>query len=178
MASCERLSRTIYEFVFSKVQWVLVTETGRHWDCTVSLVPLHYVIFALPTLCSQILLSWLHAAKHFIVDDICCYIGSQNLYICDLAEWGVVIDNEEATLSIKQQYWDPMWKCSYVIDDCEVDKVMDGLKISREAEGQYELTKLQMEQAKQQMQYQAKIKMEKYGFGADSDEETDSEAEV
>jgi hypothetical protein len=31
-------------------------------------------------------------AKHFIVDDVSTYIGSQNLYICDLAEWGVVVD--------------------------------------------------------------------------------------
>ena len=149
----------------------------RRWDCTVSFETLHFSILAMP----PVLTSFghlLHEAKHFIVDDICCYIGSQNLYICDLAEWGVVIDNEDSTLSIKQQYWDPMWKCSYVIDDCEVDKVMDGLKISREAEGQYELTKLQIEQAKQQMQFQAKLKMEEYGFGGESDDETDSEAEV
>jgi len=26
-------------------------------------------------------------SKHFIVDDIATYIGSQNLYVCDLAEW-------------------------------------------------------------------------------------------
>ena len=26
-------------------------------------------------------------AKHFIVDDVCSYTGSQNLYVCDLAEW-------------------------------------------------------------------------------------------
>ena len=31
-------------------------------------------------------------SKHFIVDDVATYIGSQNLYMCDLAEWGVVID--------------------------------------------------------------------------------------
>lgn len=110
------------------------------------------------------------AAKHFIIDDICCYIGSQNLYICDLAEWGVVIDDPKATLSIKAQYWDPMWKCSYVLDDCEVDKVMDGLKISREAEGRYEMTKLQYEQAKFNMQYQAKLKLQEYGFDSDDDE--------
>lgn len=30
-------------------------------------------------------------SKHFIVDDKCTYIGSQNLYVCDLSEWGVVI---------------------------------------------------------------------------------------
>lgn len=32
-------------------------------------------------------------SKHFIVDDKCCYIGSQNLYMCDLAEWGIVVDS-------------------------------------------------------------------------------------
>jgi hypothetical protein len=69
--------------------------------------------------------------------------------LCDLAEWGVVIDDEESVKSIKAQYWDLMWKTSYKIDDCEVDKVMDGLKISREAANQLELTKLQLEQAKQ-----------------------------
>jgi phosphatidylserine/phosphatidylglycerophosphate/cardiolipin synthase-like enzyme len=47
-------------------------------------------------------------AKHFIVDDVCTYVGSQNLYICDLAEWGVVIDDEASTLRIKKEYWDPM----------------------------------------------------------------------
>lgn len=26
-------------------------------------------------------------AKHFIIDDVCSYTGSQNLYVCDLAEW-------------------------------------------------------------------------------------------
>jgi hypothetical protein len=93
-----------------------------------------------------------------------------------LAEWGVVIDNEEATLSIKSQYWDPMWKCSYIKDDCEVDKVMDGLNIHREAENGYEMTKLQYEQAKHNLQYQAKMKIEKFRHDS-SDDETNSEQE-
>ena len=92
-----------------------------------------------------------YTAKHFIIDDICCYIGSQNLYLCDLAEWGVVLDNPDTVQSIKAQYWDPMWATSYMRDDCEVDKVMDGLNISREAANKYELTKLQIEQCKQKM---------------------------
>ena len=90
-------------------------------------------------------------AKHFIVDDICCYIGSQNLYLCDLAEWGVVIDDPEKVQSIKAQYWDPLWKTSYVEDDCEVDKVMDGLKIDRDEMNQFEMTKLQLEEAREKM---------------------------
>eukprot|EP00934_Nitzschia_sp_Nitz4_P006283 Nitzschia sp. Nitz4//scaffold94_size78252//74771//76641//NITZ4_005478-RA/size78252-augustus-gene-0.68-mRNA-1//1//CDS//3329560410//6273//frame0 len=88
-------------------------------------------------------------SKHFIVDDVCCYIGSQNLYICDLAEWGIVIDNAEQTERVKAQYWDPMWKVSYTADDCEVDAVMDGLKIDRTAVSASTLTHQQAKEAKQ-----------------------------
>ena len=71
-------------------------------------------------------------SKHFIVDDTCCYIGSQNLYMCDLAEWGVVIDNEEEVKKIKEDYFDAMWKNSFTGEDVDVQKVMDGLKINRD----------------------------------------------
>jgi len=87
-------------------------------------------------------------AKHFIVDDIACYIGSQNMYICDLAEWGVLIDSPDAVADIKSNYWDPMWKVSYTRDDCDVDLVMDGLDIDRSAPNKFELTKMQYEEAK------------------------------
>jgi phosphatidylserine/phosphatidylglycerophosphate/cardiolipin synthase-like enzyme len=73
-------------------------------------------------------------AKHFIVDDVCTYIGSQNLYICDLAEWGVVIDHEGQVRKIKEEYWDPMWKVSYTGEDVNVQDVMDGLDIDRDGE--------------------------------------------
>ncbi len=75
-------------------------------------------------------------AKHFIVDDVCTYIGSQNLYLCDLAEWGVVVDHKKSTEKIKSEYWDPMWKASYKPEDCDVQKVMDGLDIDRHTQGQ------------------------------------------
>jgi hypothetical protein len=96
-------------------------------------------------------LRFLLKAKHFIIDDIACYIGSQNLYICDLAEWGVLIDSPGTVASLKAQYWDPMWEVSYTTDDCDVDLVMDGLKIDRGAPNKMELTKLQYEQAKEKM---------------------------
>jgi phosphatidylserine/phosphatidylglycerophosphate/cardiolipin synthase-like enzyme len=89
-------------------------------------------------------------AKHFIVDDVCTYIGSQNLYVCDLAEWGVVIDNAEATEKILNEYWHPMWKFSYIAEDVDVDAVMDGLEINRDgADPNYldEETKEQMKKA-------------------------------
>lgn len=70
-------------------------------------------------------------AKHFIVDDVATYIGSQNLYVCDLAEWGVVIDDEETTKNIMEEYWIPMWANSFTGEDVDVDAVMDGLDIDR-----------------------------------------------
>lgn len=108
-------------------------------------------------------------SKHFIIDDVATYIGSQNLYMCDLAEWGVLIDDKKVVNSIKEQYWDPMWKNSFKVDDCEVDKVMDGLEVSREAENQYEMTKLQLEQAK--LEFHGKM------HRLMGDKDTDSEAE-
>jgi phosphatidylserine/phosphatidylglycerophosphate/cardiolipin synthase-like enzyme len=73
-------------------------------------------------------------AKHFIVDDVACYVGSQNLYVCDLAEWGVVVDDRQTTVRMKAEYWDPMWKASYTGKDVDVQKVMDGLDIDRDGE--------------------------------------------
>mmetsp|Transcript_16980 Transcript_16980/g.47618 ORF Transcript_16980/g.47618 Transcript_16980/m.47618 type:complete len:556 (-) Transcript_16980:62-1729(-) len=63
-------------------------------------------------------------AKHFIVDDRCCYVGSQNLYLCDLAEWGVVIDHSESVERMMDEYWHPMWTTSYLDKDLDVDAVM------------------------------------------------------
>jgi phosphatidylserine/phosphatidylglycerophosphate/cardiolipin synthase-like enzyme len=91
-------------------------------------------------------------SKHFIVDDICCYIGSQNLYICDLAEWGVVIDHKEQVQSFMDEYWIPLWSTSYTPDDCDVQAVMDGLEFDRDGENVYNVsndTKEKMEAAKQ-----------------------------
>lgn len=71
-------------------------------------------------------------AKHFIVDDVATYVGSQNLYMCDLAEWGVVIDDVEQTKKFMDTYWNPLWKHSYTGEDVDVDAVMDGLEIERD----------------------------------------------
>ena len=115
-------------------------------------------------------------AKHFIVDDICCYIGSQNLYICDLAEWGVVIDHPEKVQSIKEQYWDPMWNVSYLQDDWDVQAVMDGLKIDRTAKTKTELTKIQMQQMKEKVRATALIPAEsKFHAKKKEDDDVDND---
>ena len=73
-------------------------------------------------------------SKHFIIDDRCCYIGSQNLYVCDLAEWGVIIDHEESVQKIKKDYWDPIWESSYTGTVLDPNEVIKGLKIDRDGE--------------------------------------------
>jgi hypothetical protein len=66
-------------------------------------------------------------AKHFVVAGVCSSIGYQKLYICDLAEWSVVIDDEAATKRIMKDYWEPIWEVSYRTTDADVEDVMDGL---------------------------------------------------
>lgn len=73
-------------------------------------------------------------AKFFCVDDISYYLGSQNLYIANLAEWGVVVDNEEQTQQILEEYWNKVWRRSYedvVEKDANVDNVMARNQIDR-----------------------------------------------
>ena len=61
-------------------------------------------------------------AKLLIIDDTCFYTGSQNLYVCPLVDWGVIIDDAETTAKIMDEYWNPMWKASYNEHDCKVTK--------------------------------------------------------
>ena len=71
-------------------------------------------------------------SKVFIVDDVCTYVGSQNLYLFDLAEWGVCVDSKDTTANILKYLWNPMWSCSFDEGrDCQVDEVMDALKFDR-----------------------------------------------
>mmetsp|Transcript_24854 Transcript_24854/g.44715 ORF Transcript_24854/g.44715 Transcript_24854/m.44715 type:complete len:544 (+) Transcript_24854:63-1694(+) len=72
--------------------------------------------------------------KYFIVDDVCSYTGSQNMYVCDLAEWGVIIDDAEITEKMLGDYWNPLWEASFDASDCEVQDVMDGLEVDRDGE--------------------------------------------
>jgi len=112
-------------------------------------------------------------SKHFIIDDVCCYIGSQNLYICDLAEWGVVIDSPRAVEDIKHKYWDKMWAVSYTTDDCDVDRVMDGLGIELASLSKLEMTKYELEQTKLVM----KANFQQYWDDDDKSDQSDAEDE-
>jgi len=48
-------------------------------------------------------------AKFFIVDDLAFYVGSQNLYESDLAEFGLIVDDPAATAHALAEYWTPLW---------------------------------------------------------------------
>ena len=56
------------------------------------------------------------------------------LYVCDLAEWGVIIDDAAVTKQMLDDFWIPAWKASFYPGDCEVQDVMDGLKVDRDGE--------------------------------------------
>jgi phosphatidylserine/phosphatidylglycerophosphate/cardiolipin synthase-like enzyme len=73
-------------------------------------------------------------SKHYIVDDIAYYVGSQNLYTCDLGEWGCCIDDEKQTRQIMSEFWYPMWTASYREDGARTDDVMAGVKVNRDGE--------------------------------------------
>jgi phosphatidylserine/phosphatidylglycerophosphate/cardiolipin synthase-like enzyme len=51
-------------------------------------------------------------AKFVVVDDEAFYMGSQNLYDANLAEYGLIIDDPDVTDEVLSQYWFPMWEQS------------------------------------------------------------------
>eukprot|EP00928_Gymnodinium_smaydae_P039063 TRINITY_DN26776_c0_g1_i1.p1 TRINITY_DN26776_c0_g1~~TRINITY_DN26776_c0_g1_i1.p1 ORF type:complete len:571 (-),score=18.08 TRINITY_DN26776_c0_g1_i1:85-1797(-) len=51
-------------------------------------------------------------AKLYIVDDSLFYLGSENLYSADLAEYGLIVDDKATTEQVLTQYWDPLWHAS------------------------------------------------------------------
>lgn len=61
-------------------------------------------------------------AKVVIVDDQAHYVGSQNLYDANLAEFGVIVDDQTATKQLIADYWSNLAKHStptaYVDADC------------------------------------------------------------
>jgi len=48
-------------------------------------------------------------AKFFCIDDKTFFIASQNLYICNLAEWGMVVDDPGEAQRVMDDYFNPMF---------------------------------------------------------------------
>ena len=67
--------------------------------------------------------------------------------MCDLAEWGVVIDDAASTQKIKAEYWDPLWKHSFTGKDVDVQAVMHGLDIDRDGQNPDDCSPEQLEEA-------------------------------
>ncbi|MDG1483162.1 MAG: hypothetical protein P8R54_26470 [Myxococcota bacterium] len=53
-------------------------------------------------------------SKFFIVDDGLFYVGSQNLYIANLAEFGLFVDDVTMTDEVLGAFWNPLWDASSV----------------------------------------------------------------
>jgi len=74
--------------------------------------------------------------------------------VCDLAEWGVVVDDADSTKRIMDAFWNPMWAVSFCPEDCDVEAVMDGLTTDRDGENPNRLSpetkKLLEERTKEQ----------------------------
>ena len=51
-------------------------------------------------------------AKLIVVDDRTFYLGSQNLYIANLAEHGFIVTDRAATEKVLKEYYQPMWNLS------------------------------------------------------------------
>lgn len=97
-------------------------------------------------------------SKHFIIDDQCAYVGSQNLYVCDLAEWGVVIDHKDTVENkIMPEYWNPMWYASYTGADLKSQLIMDGIEVNRDGET--------ITNERERMKYQKQASVQLIGLG-------------
>jgi phosphatidylserine/phosphatidylglycerophosphate/cardiolipin synthase-like enzyme len=51
-------------------------------------------------------------AKSFIVDDSAFYIGSQNMYVCNLNEFGYIVEDATAAQAYLDNYWTHLWNSS------------------------------------------------------------------
>ncbi|MFT4978014.1 MAG: phosphatidylserine/phosphatidylglycerophosphate/cardiolipin synthase-like enzyme, partial [Myxococcota bacterium] len=51
-------------------------------------------------------------SKFFMVDDELFYIGSHNLYVANLAEFGLFVDDTGLAAEVVEEYWAPMWQAS------------------------------------------------------------------
>lgn len=56
------------------------------------------------------LLTIANHAKTFVVDDRAFYVGSQNLYLSDNAEFGYIVDSRAATERLLSDYFRPLWE--------------------------------------------------------------------
>ncbi|HAP75249.1 MAG TPA: hypothetical protein DCR14_04130 [Acidimicrobiaceae bacterium] len=54
-------------------------------------------------------------AKCYIIDDQVAYVGSDNLYKCELAEFGMLIEDPAALQQLLTSYWGPLWNNAHPV---------------------------------------------------------------
>eukprot|EP00928_Gymnodinium_smaydae_P020362 TRINITY_DN17870_c0_g1_i1.p1 TRINITY_DN17870_c0_g1~~TRINITY_DN17870_c0_g1_i1.p1 ORF type:complete len:645 (-),score=53.57 TRINITY_DN17870_c0_g1_i1:132-2066(-) len=70
-------------------------------------------------------------AKFFMVDNRCFYLGSQNMYVANLAEWGLIVDDRCVAAEVLREYWAPMWQQASK-NACGRDKILECMGRCRE----------------------------------------------
>jgi PLD-like domain len=51
-------------------------------------------------------------SKFLMIDQQAFYVGSQNLYVSDLAEFGFIVDSADAAKTAYDTFWGPLWSYS------------------------------------------------------------------
>lgn len=73
-------------------------------------------------------------AKTLVVDDTVFYIGSQNLYPANLAEFGWLVEDATLAADYVARYWQPVWQAAFptvtgdVDQDVEATQEMEGVQ--------------------------------------------------
>jgi len=88
-------------------------------------------------------------ANLIIVDDTCFYIGSQQINVKGLADWGVIVDSEVQAQMLITDYWSPMWNESYDPADCSPSEVMQSLKVVQNEGGEEKPSSSELQLANQ-----------------------------
>merc|ERR1711957_1030466 len=50
--------------------------------------------------------------KFWLVDKTSFFVGSQNLYPNNLAEWGLIVDDASTAEAASKAFWEPLWNAS------------------------------------------------------------------
>jgi len=113
--ACANLSITTLRYVKGEMEWA---EAAR---CPVQWSPL-----AKEQNCSAASSrTFGHHAKLYFVDNATFYLGSQNVYPNNLAEWGIVVDDANVTGIALHQYWQPLWDASATVPAISIQSVKD-----------------------------------------------------
>jgi len=147
---------TVEDVASEVIKSIKANHPGAEHDRLAGLVTVNLKVTYMRSTCGPVDWEETHGksgnhAKFFCVDDAAFYIGSQNLYIANLAEWGVVVDSRAETQKVLEEYWNPLWRQSYELveaaeRDLDVGKVLEGCGVDRQCPPEQAMTEEQWEQ--------------------------------